>query len=96
MKATLREIEAPFILFEPTTTPAASWKGTEMPSTILKVAAPAALFLLAVVVGYLGLGVGLQVSPVGAYVLWGVAVALLLLNGLWIVRRVVGLRAGAV
>ncbi len=54
-----------------------------------KVTVHTALFLAAVVVGYLGLGVGLQVSPVGAYVLWGVAIALVLLNFLWIVRSVV-------
>ena len=58
-----------------------------------RVATHAALFLVAVVVGYLGLGVGLQVSPLGAYVLWGVAVALVLLNILWIIRRVVRSRA---
>ena len=66
-------------------------KGLHM---LFKVAAHAALFLLAVVVAYLGLGVGLQVSPVGAYVLWGVAVALVLLNILWIVRRTIRSRAG--
>lgn len=62
---------------------------------LIKAAAHAALFLLAVVVGYLGLGVGLQVSPVGAYILWGVAIAVILLNVLWIVRRIVRLRARA-
>ena len=63
---------------------------------MLKAAAHAGLFLLAVVVAYLGLGVGLQVSPVGAYVLWGVAVAIVLLNILWMVRRTIRWRAGAV
>ena len=54
-----------------------------------KVAGHAALFLAAVVVFYLGLGVGLQISPVGGYVLWGFALALALLNMLWIVRSMV-------
>ena len=36
-----------------------------MSATALKVVAHTALFLVAIVVFYLGLGVGLQVSPVG-------------------------------
>lgn len=65
-----------------------------MSATMLKIGAHAALFLAAVVVFYLGLGVGLQVSPAWGYVLWGAALALLALNVLWIVRRVVRLRTG--
>ena len=52
----------------------------------VKVAAHAALFLVAVVVFYLGLGVGLQVSPTWGTVLWIVAIAIALLNILWIIR----------
>lgn len=51
-----------------------------------RVAAHAALLLAAVVVFYLGLGVGLQLSPVWGYVLWGVAAALVLVNIVWILR----------
>ena len=57
-----------------------------MSAVALKVGTHTALFLVAIVVFYLGLGVGLQVSPVGGYVLWVVALALVLLNVLWIVR----------
>ena len=67
-----------------------------MTAMMLKVAAHAALFLAAVVVFYLGLGVGLQVSPVGAYVLWVVAFAVVLLNVLWIIRRGIRWRSRAV
>ena len=59
---------------------------THTRSRLLKVAAHAALFLTAVVVFYLGLGVGLQLSPLWGYVLWGGATALALLNIVWIVR----------
>lgn len=45
------------------------------------------VFLLAVAVFYLGLGVGLQISPTWGTVLWGVAAALVALNVLWIIRR---------
>ena len=59
---------------------------------LFKVAAHSALFLVAVVVFYLGLGVGLQVSPAWGYVLWGVALALVALNVLWVVRSMAGAR----
>lgn len=52
----------------------------------IKIAAHAALFLIAFVVFYLGLGVGLQVSPFWGTVLWAVAIAIALLNILWIRR----------
>ena len=58
----------------------------------IKVAAHAVLFLVAVVVFYLGLGVGLQISPTWGTVLWVVAIAIVLLNILWIIRS----RRGAV
>lgn len=56
-----------------------------------KATAHAALFLAAFVAFYLGLGVGLQVSPFWGTVLWGVAIALVLLNIVWIIRS----RSGA-
>lgn len=61
-----------------------------MSAKTLKAAAHAALFLAAFIAFYLGLGVGLQISPFWGTVLWGVAIALL--NILWIIRS----RAGAV
>lgn len=57
-----------------------------MQNGTLKVAAHAVVFLVAVVVFYLGLGIGLQVSPAWGTVLWGVAAAIALLNILWTVR----------
>ena len=45
------------------------------------------VFLLAVVVFYLGLGVGLQVSPTWGTALWAAAAAIAALNVLWIIRR---------
>ncbi len=57
-----------------------------MSASRVRMAAHAALFLVAVVVFYLGLGVGLQVSPTWGTVLWAVAIALVLLNILWIIR----------
>ena len=67
-----------------------------MYNRVLKIAGHAALFLVAIVVFYLGLGVGLQISPAWGYVLWGVALALVVLNIVWIIRRVVRSRAGSV
>ena len=58
----------------------------------VKVAAHVALFLVAFVVFYLGLGVGLQISPTWGTVLWVVAIAIVLLNIAWIIRS----RSGAV
>ena len=57
-----------------------------MSASIVRIAAHAVLFLAAVVVFYLGLGVGLQISPAWGYVLWGAALALVVLNILWIIR----------
>lgn len=56
----------------------------------IKKAAHAALFLVAAVVFYLGLGLGLQVSPFWGTVLWVVAIAIALLNILWIRRSRTG------
>ncbi len=44
------------------------------------------LFLLAVIVFYLGLGVGLQFNPALGTLLWLIAAAIVALNLLWIVR----------
>ena len=44
------------------------------------------LFVLAVVVFYLGLGVGLQFNPALGTLLWLTAAAIVALNLLWIVR----------
>ena len=55
-----------------------------------KRAAHAALFLVAAVVFYLGLGIGLQVDPFWGTVLWIVAGAIVLLNVLWIFLSRIG------
>ncbi len=47
----------------------------------------AGVFLLAFAVFFLGLGVGLQISPTWGTVLWVVAAALVALNVLWMIRR---------
>lgn len=47
----------------------------------------AGVFLLAFAVFFLGLGVGLQISPTWGTVLWVVAAALAALNVLWMIRR---------
>ena len=47
----------------------------------------AGVFLLAVIVFYLGLGVGLQLSPAWGTALWVVAAAIAALNVLWMIRR---------
>ncbi|MDD9996027.1 MAG: hypothetical protein OXS35_09860 [Dehalococcoidia bacterium] len=52
----------------------------------LKIAAHVLIFLVAIVVFYLGLGVGLQYDPNLGTVLWIVAVAIAALNVLWIFR----------
>ena len=52
----------------------------------VRIAAHALLFLLAVVVFYLGLGLGLQFSPILGTLLWVAAAAIATLNILWIVR----------
>ena len=45
------------------------------------------LFVLAVVVFYLGLGVGLALNPTLGTLLWILAAGLFALNLFWIVRR---------
>ena len=51
-----------------------------------RVAAQVLLFVMAVIVFYLGLGLGLQFNPTLGTILWLVAGALVALNLLWIVR----------
>ena len=45
------------------------------------------VFLLTVVVFYLGLGVGLQISSTWGTALWVVAAVMAVLNVLWMIRR---------
>ncbi len=52
----------------------------------VKIAAQVLLFVLAVVVFYLGLGVGLQINPTLSSILWFIAAAILALDLVWIVR----------
>ena len=51
-----------------------------------KITAHVLLFLLAVVVFYLGLGVGLQVSPTLGTFLWAAAAVIAALNLFWVLR----------
>ncbi len=57
-----------------------------MTAARVRIAAHALLFLLAVVTLYLGLGVGLQFSPILGTLLWVAAAAIATLNILWIVQ----------
>ena len=52
----------------------------------IRIAAQALLFVLAVVVFYIGLGVGLQINPTMGSILWFVAAAILALDLVWVVR----------
>ena len=52
----------------------------------VRIAAHALLFLLAVVVFYLGLGLGLQLNPILGTLLWLVAGSIVALNLFWILR----------
>ena len=52
----------------------------------LKIAAHALLFVIAVVVFFLGLGVGLQFNPTLGTLLWIAAAAIAGLNVLWMFR----------
>ena len=51
-----------------------------------RIVAHVLLFLLAVVVFYFGLGVGLQFNPALGTLLWLVAAAIVALNLLWMTR----------
>lgn len=52
----------------------------------VRIAAQVLLFALAVVVFYLGLGVGLQFNPALGSLLWFIAAAIAALDLVWIVR----------
>ena len=53
---------------------------------VLKIAAHVFLFLVALVVFYIGLFMGLQVNPNMGTLLWLVSAAIVVANILWIVR----------
>ena len=57
-----------------------------MKASAVRIAAHALLFLLALVVFYLGLGVGLQFNPTLGTLLWLAAAGLVVLNLFWILR----------
>ena len=57
-----------------------------MNATRVRIAIHALLFLLAVVVFYLALGVGLQLNSTLGTLLWLVAAAIVALNLFWILR----------
>ena len=59
---------------------------TSMP-TALRIVGHVGVFLLAVVVFYLGLGVGLALNPLLGMLLWAVAVAIGVLNVKWMLTR---------
>ena len=58
-----------------------------MTSTLIRTTAHAFLFVLAVAVFYLGLGIGLQFNPILGTILWIVSGAIAALNIAWIFRR---------
>ncbi len=58
-----------------------------MTTAIVRIVAHVLLFALAVVVFYLGLGVGLALNPALGTLLWIVAAGLFALNLFWIFRR---------
>ena len=55
-------------------------------STGVRIGAHAVLFVLAIVVFYFGLAVGLQVNPLAGTALWIVAAGMIAGNVFWIVR----------
>ena len=57
-----------------------------MTAARVRIAAHALLFLLAVVVFCLGLGLGLQLDPILGTLLWLVAASIVALNLFWILR----------
>lgn len=61
--------------------------GTYVAKKIAMGFAHGGVFLLAVIVFYLGLGVGLQISSTWGTALWIVAAAMAVLNVLWMIRR---------
>ena len=67
--------------------PAATWLSRRPKSTLL--------FVVAVVVFFLGLGIGLAFNPIIGLILWVVAPAIAVSNLLWILRRVAALKGPA-
>ena len=57
-----------------------------MPTKTLKIAAHALLFVIAIVVFFLGLGIGLQYNSNLGTLLWVAAAAIAGLNVLWMFR----------
>ena len=55
-------------------------------NTPIRIAVHVVLFILAVVVFYLGLGVGLALNPALGTLLWIVSGAIVVLNLIWIVK----------
>ena len=55
-------------------------------NTAVRIAVHVLLFILAVVVFYLGLGVGLALNPALGTLLWIVSGAIVVLNLIWIVK----------
>ncbi len=55
--------------------------------TVLRIAGHVVVFLLAVVVFYLGLGVGLALNPLLGMLLWVAAVTIGVLNVKWMLHR---------
>ena len=55
--------------------------------TALRIVGHVGVFLLAVVVFYLGLGVGLALNPLSGMLLWAVAGAIGVLNVKWMLTR---------
>lgn len=49
----------------------------------LRMIAHIALFIVAFVVFYIGLGIGLQQDPTWGSILWAVALAIVVLNAAW-------------
>ena len=58
-----------------------------MTATLIRTTGHALLFVLAVAVFYLGLGIGLQFNPLLGTLLWIVSGAIAALNVAWILRR---------
>ena len=55
-------------------------------NTAVRIAVQALLFVLAVVVFFLGLGIGLALNPALGTLLWIVSGAIVVLNLIWIVK----------
>ena len=58
-----------------------------MTATLIRTTAHAFLFVLAVAVFYLGLGIGLQSNPTLGTILWISSGAIVALNIAWMLRR---------